>query len=63
MLEFIIGYEAQTLPYWLAAAINDGRVSVKGSSTSEERYYTVDGKTAGPGDRLVFDGSTITVKG
>lgn len=63
MLEFIIGYEAQTLPYWLTAAIDNGTVTVKGSSTSEARYYTVGGVTAGPEDRLVFDGSTITVKG
>jgi hypothetical protein len=63
MLEFIIGHEAQTLPYWLINAIDNGTVSVEGTSASEERYYTVGGVTAGPGDRLVFDGSTITVKG
>lgn len=63
MLEFIVGYEAQTLPYWLTTAINAGSVIVKGSSTSDEQYYHVNGQVAGPGDRLVFDGSAITVKG
>jgi len=63
MLEFIVGYEAQTLPYWLTAAINNGSVVVKGSSTSEERYYHLNGQVAGPGSTLVFDGSVITVKG
>lgn len=63
MLEFIIGYERQELPYWLRAAIDNGSVTVKGDSTSDVCYYEINGETAGPEQRLVFDGKTITVKG
>ena len=63
MLTFIVGYETQTLPTWLTAAIHAGTVTVKGDSTSDVRYYTVNDVTAGPGQRLVFDGKIITVEG
>lgn len=63
MSEFVIGYEAQTLPSWLAQAIAAGTVTVKGDSVSDIQYYTVNGVTAGPEQRLVFDGTSITVQG
>lgn len=63
MFEFVVSYDAQVIPAWLAEAISNGTVTVKGSSTSEVRYYHVNGEVAGPEQTLVFDGSTITVKG
>ncbi|QXO09984.1 hypothetical protein pEaSNUABM37_00023 [Erwinia phage pEa_SNUABM_37] len=63
MFEFVVGYDAQNIPGWLADAISNGAVTVKGSSTSEVRYYHVNGQVAGPEQTLMFDGNTITVKG
>lgn len=63
MLEFRIGYEAQTLPYWLSAAIAQGSVVVQGDSTSAVQYYVVAGRTAGPEEILTFDGAAVHIKG
>lgn len=61
MLEFTIGFDAKPLPYWMNDAVIAGDIVIHGNSVDNIQYYHVNGRVAGPGDTVTYDGTHYNV--